>query len=144
MSKTIPPDRFVLDGSITLAWLFHDEKNADADAIIGKLPALEMLVPRLWHLEVANVLLVGERRGRCTQADVTAWLAFLSALPIVVDPATEARAWSDTIALARQHGLTAYDAAYLELALRERLPLATLDAKLRSAAKAVGVAIYPP
>jgi predicted nucleic acid-binding protein len=105
MSTPPPPDRFVLDGSVTLAWLFHDEKDPYADAIVGKLPALEMLVPRLWHLEVANVLLVGERRGRCTQADSIAWLAFLGGLP--VDAATEARAWSDTIALGRQHGLTA-------------------------------------
>jgi hypothetical protein len=64
MSTTITPHRFVLDGSVTLAWLFQDEKDAYADAIIGKLPHLTMFVPRLWHLEVANVLLVEERRGR--------------------------------------------------------------------------------
>ena len=141
-----PPlvDRFVLDGSVTLAWLFHDEKNPYADAIVAKLPRLEMLVPRLWHLEVGNVLLVGERRGRCSQADVTAWPAFLSGLPIVVDPETESRAWSETLNLARQFGLSAYDADYLELAIREGLPLATLDAKLESAAKAVGASRYQP
>lgn len=139
-----PPDRFVLDGSITLAWLFHDEKDPYADAIVGKLPRLEMLVPRLWHLEIANVLLVGERRGRCTQADVTTWLSFLSGLPVVVDRDTKARAWSDTIPLGRQYGLSAYDAAYLELALREGVPLATLDARLEAAATAAGVAIYQP
>jgi predicted nucleic acid-binding protein len=137
-------DRFVLDGSIALAWLFLDERNPYADAIVGKLPNIEMLVPRLWHLEVANVLLVGERRGRCTEADTTTWLRFLSGLPITVDVSTEARAWSDTIGLARRHGLTEYDAAYLELALREGLPLATLDAKLEAAASAVGVARYEP
>src|SRR5512135_424260 len=103
-----------------------------------------MLVPRLWHLEIANVLLVGERRGRCTQADTTAWLSFLSGLPIVVDVATEAHAWTDALALGRQHGLSAYDAAYLELALREGIPLATLDARLEAAALAVGVARYQP
>jgi predicted nucleic acid-binding protein len=144
MSTPLSPDRFVLDGSVTLAWLFHDEKDAYADAIVGKLPALEMLVPRLWHLEVANVLLVGERRGRCAQADSITWLAFLGSLPVIVDAATEARAWSDTITLGRQHGLTAYDAAYLELAMRESVPLATLDAKLKAAATVVGVAIYRP
>jgi predicted nucleic acid-binding protein len=144
MSTPPPSDRFVLDGSVTLAWLFHDEKDPYADAIVGKLPALEMLVPRLWHLEVANVLLVGERRGRCTQADSIAWLGFLGGLPVVVDDATEARAWSDTIALGRQHGLTAYAAAYLELAMREGAPLATLDAKLKAAATSVGVAVYQP
>jgi predicted nucleic acid-binding protein len=144
MGAPSSPDRLVLDGSVTLAWLFYDEKDPYADAIVGKLPALEMLVPRLWHLEIANVLLVGERRGRCTQADATTWLAFLGGLPIVVDAATEARAWSGTIALGRQHGLTAYDAAYLELAMREGVPLATLDAKLKAAATAVGVALYRP
>ena len=144
MSTPNAPDRFVLDGSITLSWLFLDERDPYADAIVGKLPNIEMLVPRLWHLEVANVLLVGERRGRCTEADTTNWLRFLSGLPIAVDGSTEARAWSDTIGLARRHGLTEYDAAYLELALREGLPIATLDAKLEAAATAVGVARYRP
>jgi predicted nucleic acid-binding protein len=144
MSLAPAPARFVLDGSVTLAWLFHDEKDPYADAIVARLPAVAMLVPRLWRLEIANVLLVGERRKRCSQADTTAWLSFLSGLPIVVDSATEARAWTDTLSLARQHGLTAYDAAYLELALRESLPLATLDAKLEAAATAVGVARYQP
>jgi predicted nucleic acid-binding protein len=138
------PDRFVLDGSVSLAWLFHDEQDPYADAIVAKFPRVEMLVPRLWHLEIANVLLVGERRRRSTQADTTTWLSFLSGLPIIVDGATEARAWSDTIALARQHRLSAYDASYLELALREGVPLATLDARLKSAAHAVGVSIYQP
>jgi predicted nucleic acid-binding protein len=144
MSTATPPDRFVLDGSITLAWLFHDEADPYADAIVAKLPALEMLVPRLWHLEIANVLLVGERRGRCTQADIASWLSYPSGLPIVVDGATEARAWSDTLSLARQHGLSAYDAAYLELSMREGVALATLDAKRRAAMQALGVALYRP
>ncbi len=144
MSIVATPDRFVLDGSVTLAWLFQDEQDPYADAIIAKLPDLEMLVPRLWHLEVANVLLIGERRNRCTQADTTQWLSYLSGLPIVLDVETEARAWSDTIALARQHGLTSYDASYLELAMREGVPIATLDAPLKAAAQAVGVPIYQP
>ncbi len=100
MTAPVSPDRFVLDGSVTLAWLFHDEQDPYADAIIGKLPHIEMIVPQLWHLEVANVLSVGERRGRCTQADTTSWLSFLSALPILVDGSTMVRAWSDTIGLA--------------------------------------------
>ena len=137
-------ERFVLDGSVTLAWLFHDEKAPYADAIVGKLPALEMLVPRLWHLEIANVLLVGERRGRCTQADVTTWLSFLTGLPVVVDVATEARAWTDTIALGRQHGLSAYDAAYLELALRagahwQRSTRSSRLPRPRSGSQAIGL-----
>jgi predicted nucleic acid-binding protein len=144
MSAPISPDRFVLDGSVTLAWLFQDEKDPYADAIVAKLPHLEMLVPRLWHLEVANVLLAGERGKRCSQADTTSWLSFLSGLPVVVDSVTESQAWSDTINLARQHGLSAYDAAYLEIALRKKVPLATLDTRLKAAATALGVARYQP
>jgi len=85
MTTLPPPDRFVLDGSITLAWLFLDEQDPYPDAIVARLPNLEMLVPRLWDLEVANVLLVGERRRRCSQADTTQWLSYLAGLPIVVD-----------------------------------------------------------
>jgi predicted nucleic acid-binding protein len=144
MTTLPPPDRFVLDGSVTLAWLFLDEQDSYADAIIARLPKLEMIVPRLWHVEVANVLLVGERRRRCSQADTTQWLSHLAVLPIVVDDATEARAWSDTISLARQHALSEYDAAYLELAIRQGVPIATLDAPLKAAAKALGVPIYRP
>src|SRR5271165_6165935 len=131
MTTLPPPDRFVLDGSVTLAWLFLDELDPYADAIVARLPNLEMVVPRLWHLEVANVLLVSERRKRCSQADTTKWLSYLATLPIVVDASTEIRAWSDTIGLARQHALSAHDAAYLEIAVREGLPLATLVAPLR-------------
>lgn len=144
MSTVPTPDRFVLDGSVTLAWLFQDEQDPYADAIIARLPKLEMLVPRLWHLEIANVLIMGEKRKRCSQADTIQWLSYLSALPVVVDGETEARAWSDTISLARQFGLSSYDASYLELALREGLPIATLDALLKAAAQAVGVPLYQP
>ena len=142
VSKTHAKDRFVLDGSVTLAWLFHDEQNAYADAIVARLPNVEMLVPRLWHLEVANVLVVSERRGRCTQADMTKWFGLLANLPITVDPATERQAWSDTVALARQHRLSVYDAAYLELSIREQVPIATLDRQLEVAAMAIGVPLF--
>ena len=99
-------------------------------------------VPGLWPLEVANALLVGERRGRTTAADAAHFLAILSAFPITVDDETVARAWADTMHLARAHNLSAYDAAYLELAMRRGLPLATLDDKLKAAAVAVGVPLF--
>ena len=93
---------------------------------MARLPDIEMHVPRLWHRAIANVLLVGERRGRCTQADTTSWLGFLVGLPVQVDAATEAQAWSDTINVAQQHGLTEHDAAYLELALAPSKWLCTI------------------
>ena len=111
----------------------------EADATTGLYFSLNDM-----DAQVANVLLVGERRKRCSQADTTQWLAYLAGLPVVLDGETELRAWSDTLNLARQYGLSAYDASYLELALREGIPLATLDAPLDRAARAAGVSIYQP
>jgi predicted nucleic acid-binding protein len=91
---------------------------------------------------VANALLVGERRKRCTQADTTAWTGFLQSLPITVDQETTGRAWGDVLNLARSQNLSVYDAAYLELALRLGFPLATLDEKLNAAAAGVGVSAH--
>ncbi len=135
-------NNFVLDGSITLTWGFSDEDDANAQAILDVMPDLQAFVPGLWPLEVANALLVGERRGRTTPADVSHFLAMLGTFPITVDDETAARAWVETMHLARAHGLSAYDASYLELAMRLGLPLATLDAKLKLAAKAVGVTLF--
>jgi predicted nucleic acid-binding protein len=99
-------------------------------------------VPSIWRLEVGNALLVAERRRRCTQADTTAWTRFLQALPISVDDETSTRAWDDVLVLARAQSLSAYDATYLELAVRLGLPLATLDEKLNAAAANAGVSKY--
>ena len=131
----------MLDCSIVLAWYFVDETDRYADSVAAALPRTTAVVPSLFHLELANILVVGERRKRSTEAQATAFLARLAGMPIVVDGQTVARAWSDIIALARSHGLSAYDAAYLELAVRESLPLATLDERLVTAAKEIGVAI---
>jgi predicted nucleic acid-binding protein len=133
---------FVLDGSVALAWCFPDEKAPYPDAVLTSLAATRAMVPSLWHLEIANVLLVSERRNRSTEANTTAWLAFLQALPITVDEETPVRAWREVLTLARAHRLSSYDASYLELALRRGLPLATLDDKLRAAARATGVPLY--
>ncbi len=132
----------VLDNSISIAWCFEDETGAYADAVLDRLASTRAVVPALWPLEAANALLMGERRKRTTEAKVARWIAFLASLPITIDDATNAHAWGDTLSLARGHGLTAYDAAYLELAMRRGLPLATLDAKLKAAAEAVGVTLY--
>jgi predicted nucleic acid-binding protein len=135
---------FVLDGSVTMAWFFQDETDAYAEAVEDALARVEAVVPAIWPLEVANTLVVSERRKRSMEAQATTWLSYLRALPIVVDDETATRAWDDTLSLARAHQLSAYDAAYLELALRRGLPLASLDDKLKAAAKAVGIAEYKP
>jgi predicted nucleic acid-binding protein len=142
--KKARTEEFILDCSVTLAWCFHDEADAYADAIAARFPSAGAVVPVIWPLEVANALLVGERRKRSTQADTTNWLAFLTSLPILVDDEATARAWSDVLSLARTHHLSVYDGAYLELAVRRGLALATLDDKLKTAAAALGVAEYRP
>jgi len=114
-------DRLVLDSSVALAWCFADGKDAYADAIAMPFPNIEAVVPALWHLEVANVFLMGERRGRNTPADTVQWTTFLASLPITLDDETMRRAWTDTVNLARLWGLTAYDATYKgDIALIDR------------------------
>lgn len=133
---------FVLDGSVTMVWGFEDEDDEYAAAILEKMPELQAHVPSLWSLEVANALIVGERRGRTTPADTARFLSILGTFPIAVDDETAARAWADTMHLARAHNLSAYDASYLEVAIRHGLPLASLDGKLKAAAKAVGIPLF--
>ncbi|HWG47005.1 MAG TPA: type II toxin-antitoxin system VapC family toxin [Gemmataceae bacterium] len=144
MSKKVKQAEFVLDGSVVLAWYFKDEANAYANAVAGCLPAARAFVSAIWPLEVANAVLMGERRKRSTEAQAVKWLGYLSSLPITVDEETTSHAWGDVLNLARAHQLSAYDAAYLELALRRSLPLATLDNKLEAAAKAIGVGRFIP
>ena len=141
--KATTQARFILDGLVAIAWCFPDEQDTYAQSVLDALADGSALVPDLWHLEVANVLLIGERRKRSTQADTVQWLQFLDALKITVDPETRPRAFREIISLARTHNLSAYDAAYLKLALRHALPLATLDHKLREAARSAGVALFP-
>ena len=133
---------FVLDGSVTMAWYFKDEMNNFANAVRDGMDRSQAIVPSLWPLEVANTVVMGERRKRSTTAQAATWLGFLGALPIVVDDETSARAWGDTLRLARAHNLSSYDAAYLELAMRRGLPLASLDAKLKAAAVTAGVSLF--
>ena len=128
-------ESLVIDCSVTMAWYFKDEATPYTNAVRAGLATERAAVPALWPLEVANVLLMGERRKRSTQTKATKWLRFLSALPIAVDTQTPGLAFDPILDLARSHKLTAYDAAYLELAKRRGLPLATLDAELRAAAK---------
>ena len=131
--------RLVLDGSAALAWCFEDEETEVTRNLRQEVRAKGAIVPRLWRLEIANALLVAERRGRITVGKTTSILSLLREMPIVIDDETDHRAFADTLHLARAHELSAYDAAYLELALRKALPLATLDRDLVRAARRSGV-----
>jgi predicted nucleic acid-binding protein len=136
--------QFVLDSSVTMAWFFQDEAAAATDALLDALNQDgRAIVAAHWALEVANTLLTAERRKRCSVADGAHFFDILNSLSIETDPETAAHAGTATLAVARSQKLTAYDAAYLELSMRRRLPLATLDRDLRAAAKKVGVACLP-
>jgi predicted nucleic acid-binding protein len=135
---------FVLDGSVTMAWCFDDKATPYTDGVRDSLADMQAVVPSIWPLEAANATLVGERRGRLDEARSRRFLALLEKLPIVRDDETGTRAFADTVQLARTYQLSAYDAAYLELAIRRGLPMASLDGKLKTAAAAAGVAMFSP
>ena len=129
----------MLDASVAATWCLDDESDAYSLAALRSLTAGGVMVPHLWGLEVANVLLIAERRGRISTEDVNRACTSLLSLPIAVDPVARDRALTTVLRLARLHGLTSYDAAYLELAIRHDLPIATLDAALAVAAESEGV-----
>jgi predicted nucleic acid-binding protein len=132
---------FVIDASVTLAWAFRDEQGAYAHAVLRLLGSDSARVPPVWLLEVANGVVIGERRGRIAKDEVSSVLAILGDLPIEPGPLSVSQALGPVLDLARTHRLSAYDASYLELAKREGVPLATQDDDMRSAAKAAGVAL---
>jgi predicted nucleic acid-binding protein len=129
---------FVLDASITACWAFRDEHHADADLAFRKIRTEEAVVPSLWWFEVRNILVVNERRRRIAAPESAAFLLHLSKLRVREDRQPDE---GSVLRLARTHRLSVYDAAYLELAQREGLPIATLDSDLRKAAAAEGVAL---
>ena len=133
----------VLDSSAVLAWVHGDERTPEIEAVFDRVVEEGAIVPNPWHLEVANSLTVAVRRKRAGQAFRDDVLRDLGELNISVDGDTAANAWSATVRLADLYGLTVYDAAYLELAQRLRLPLATLDRDLAKAARAAGVEVLP-
>ena len=132
---------FALDASAALAWCFADEADTASQALLARLllDRATAEVPAVWPLEIANVLAVAERQKRLTAADLAEAVALYDALEIHVDEDTSRRALGDILALARRERLSSYDAAYLELAMRRRLPLATRDTDLRRAARRAGV-----
>jgi predicted nucleic acid-binding protein len=131
----------VLDSSVALAWVYREERNDAIAAVFEQVTEAGAWVPSLWRLEVANVLEMGVRRGRIDATFRDATLADFELLPIQSDSETERHAWRSTLRLAERHRLTVYDAAYLELALRRGLPLASLDRELRAAAEAENIAL---
>lgn len=134
--------RFVLDCSVAMSWCFESEADGYTRAVMAALPSGPAVVPALWPLEVANVLLVAERRRRITRPDAAKFIDLLGELPIVVSGALAVHEIDRLMLLGREHGLSAYDAAYLQLALRERLPLATRDRALRAAARIAGARVF--
>jgi len=131
----------VLDSSVALAWVYIEERSAAIAAVFDQITEAGAWVPSLWRLEVANVLEMGVRRGRNDAAFRDATLADFELLPIQSDSETLKHAWRSTLRLAERHRLTVYDAAYLELAMRRGLSLASLDRDLRTAAAAENVAL---
>lgn len=131
----------VLDASLTVSWFFADERTPEGMAVLERVARNGAVVPSLWRLEVANAFQMAIRRRRMDKASRDANLLDLAAMSIVADLETGAKAWTSIVMLADAHGLTIYDAAYLELARRKSLPLATLDAALIAAAKAEQVAL---
>jgi predicted nucleic acid-binding protein len=141
--------RFVLDNSVVMRWLLKDgsdERLAYAAHVLELLTqdTGEAVVPGIWSLEVANLLVKAQARGLVSEARASAFVALLGEMAIAADPNTASRALGDTLQLARRFKLSSCDAAYLELALREGLPLATLDADLRQAMVQVGGMVVGP
>jgi predicted nucleic acid-binding protein len=138
------PARFVVDNSVVMSWCFEDEGNSHAEAVLESLESGEAFVPAIWPLEVGNVLLVAERKKRLSQASAVRFLTLLGGLPITVEQETPERMLREIVSLAREHGLSTYDASYLDLAMRLGLPLCTQGASLVKAAKKCKVPAYEP
>ena len=130
----------VLDCSSVLAWFFEDERDADALRLMDALAAARAHVPSLWPYEIANALLVAERRGRLKADSIADGMEAMEALDIVVEPGKTIE--RELVELARQNSLSVYDASYLALAMQLKIPLATRDKSLKRAAKAVGVKLF--
>lgn len=133
----------VLDSSVTLAWIYTEETTSEIREVLNQVADYGAWVPALWRLEIANILEMGVRRKRHDAAFRDATLGDLLLLPLYVDTETDQRAWGPILRLAERYRLTLYDAAYLELAQRRSLPLATLDGDLRRAATLEKILLRP-
>ena len=126
---------------MAMAWCFADESTPETALIQDRMASEAAVVPGHWFLEVANVLAMAEKRKRILPDDAQQFLQLLSLLDIQVDDEAARRAFDHILPLARRHSLTSYDAAYLDLAIRRQLPLASLDDDLRQAAVRLGLAV---
>jgi predicted nucleic acid-binding protein len=133
---------FVLDSSVALAWFMPGEQTAVVEELLAHAETYGAIVPALWRLEVGNILLNACRHKRMTPDQRSEAFLILADLSIVDDEETSGHAWVDTLVLAEKYGLTLYDAAYLELALRLKLPLATLDRDLQRAARKLKLEVW--
>ena len=136
---------FVLDNSVAMRWLLKTKRNADqkyAEDVLDSLFGASALVPNLWHLEATNVLLSAEKRDGISLGEIEGFISQLENLPILTDSMTSHQAFNRTLTLARAYKLSSYDAAYLELAIRENLPIATLDKNLTKAAMKADVELH--
>ena len=134
---------FVLDCSIAVTWCFEDEATPASDALLERLGAETAAAPAIWPIEIGNMLALAERRGHIAAAKISEFLALVEDLSILIDDKTPERALREVLALARSEGLTTYDAAYLELAMRLGVPLATRHAGLRQSAETLGTPLLP-
>lgn len=132
---------FVIDNSVVMSWLFKDEVNQYADAVLDRLTEATAYVPVIWPLEVVNVLLTAERRNRIRQADSVRFLTLLLQLPIIVEDDRPEKLMGELLALGRAKNLSSYDASYLDLAMRKDCSIATLDRKISEAARDVEIAV---
>ena len=131
---------FIVDASIGFAWVYQGQATPETDHLLNEVAAgATVIVPALWFLEMSNVLLMAQRRHRLTAAQRKAAMEKLTAMQFLVDEEGTRNAFGKTSELAEKHGLTIYDATYLELALRRSLPLASRDEALRTAAKQCGL-----
>ena len=134
-------DRFVLDNSVVMTWCFQDEFTPYAEAVLDSLTEAVAVFPAVWPLEVINVLLVAERNGRLHEADSVRFVSLIGQLPIMVDRSWPERLMRDLLAIGRIHNLSSYDSAYLESAMRQGLPIATLDKRLLQSARQINLPI---
>ena len=132
---------FVIDCSVAVTWCFEDEATRASDGLLDRLGEESAAAPAIWPLELGNVLVMAERRGRIDAAQLAEFVALMRDLPVAIDQETPQHALDEVLALARAERLTTYDASYLELAMRLGVPLATQDKELRQAAERLGTPV---